>query len=159
MKKLLLSLLIPVIFACGTEDSDSAASLAMVQTPSETIKGTWLTQTRKIEYYNGSGAKLHEDTEDNKGGRYDFSSNQVIIDYGGGMPKDTRPYSISSSSGKSILTLSSTIGPNVEFEITRLTNTNMSWVIEKEHPNNVTYTENGVDKLAQKSKQTYELTR
>ncbi|WP_026465077.1 hypothetical protein [Adhaeribacter aquaticus] len=152
-KILAFLILLPLGFSSCTKDDDNKPA---TQTPAELVKGTWKSSSLKSEYYNSSGAKLYEETQ-NSNGLAIFKEKQLDLANANGAVFDTQDYTLETVSGKTTLYLSKNGGAKTGFDLTRLNKTNMTWSIEQ--TKNVNYEENGVTKTSQKNKQTYEFVK
>jgi hypothetical protein len=78
MKKILYALLIPVMFACGTEDSDNTSRLAAAQA---SLKGKWQKVSNYEEFYDKTGKKTTSGTTTYGPKDYDIFTDTEFSEY------------------------------------------------------------------------------
>lgn len=142
MKNTLFSVvLFLLLFSCQKEE--------VVNPTVELFKGVWKPTASKSEFFDAANVKVHENVITPLDGTVTITDKNIYFNYKDSTPSTTT-YQIKEKDGKKYLYVTpSEGGTPIEFEITTLTEYNMTWLIETP---NLVYNdyENGVEKQAAK---------
>ncbi|PSR57115.1 hypothetical protein AHMF7605_28365 [Adhaeribacter arboris] len=139
MKRLLyFCLFCFIVFGCK-KDEEKPKSF------NDLLQGTWNVSSDKTEYYDTANVKVYEKTTTNNF-KYIIQDKNIITNNGGTIAQYAT-YSLSEQNGKKFINLIAP-GFNTIFEVTTLTDKNMTWQLESL---NVLYFEGGSQKTAAKS--------
>jgi len=117
-----LFIFILLLSGCKKEQEDSITP----DTPEELIKGVWLNNSYHYILYR-NGVKFEEDTDTGEG-KVEFKNNRMYSTGPDG-EHDEGTYTLKTDAGKTIITITAN-SQTEEVEITKLTKTEMVWLIK-----------------------------